>query len=111
MANNIGKLAYDLEHLGRIFSDDVSLNYPGLRPMVGKRMSLTFLRRLFSQFAYLHFTQTDIIVDENRACIVWENKGCRNNGNPYNNKGVTLVEAADNKIYFLSDYFKFQVTN
>ncbi|CAQ84770.1 nuclear transport factor 2 family protein [Photorhabdus asymbiotica] len=102
---------YDLKQLDNIFSENISLHYPGLRPMVGKKMSLIFLKKLFSNFKYLHFTQTGFIASNNKACIIWENEGRRKNSDIYSNMGVTLIEVMDDKIVFLSDYFKFEVPN
>ncbi|MCK3670827.1 nuclear transport factor 2 family protein [Photorhabdus noenieputensis] len=118
MMNRIGELTaellssmnqYDLKRLDNIFSEDISLYYPGLPPMVGKKMSLIFLKKLFSNFEYLHFKQTGFIASNNQACVIWENEGRRKNSDIYSNMGVTLIEIMDDKIVLLSDYFKFEV--
>ncbi|OCQ53690.1 SnoaL-like domain protein [Photorhabdus australis subsp. thailandensis] len=100
---------YDLKRLDNIFSENISLHYPSLPPMIGKKMSLTFLNKLFSNFKYLHFTQTGFIASNNQACVIWENEGLRKNSDTYSNMGVTLIEIMDDKIILLSDYFKFEV--
>jgi ketosteroid isomerase-like protein len=54
----------------------------------------------------LHFTVTEIITADDRACAVWNNEGEDVKGNPYTNAGITLLHFREEKISFISDYFK-----
>ncbi|AKJ29076.1 nuclear transport factor 2 family protein [Caldimonas brevitalea] len=96
----------DLHALGEIFDEGVSFDFPGLRPMQGKKTVLFFLQRLYGNFEYLTFTQTGVLSDGARACVFWENEGVWKGAGPYRNAGATLVEATGGKITLLSDYFK-----
>jgi ketosteroid isomerase-like protein len=54
----------------------------------------------------LIFHVSDIIIEGDRACVVWSNKGEHKDGTLYENQGITLVHFLENQIVFLSDYFK-----
>ena len=45
-------------------------------------------------------------MEGDHACAVWSNEGENKKGNPYNNRGATLVQISEGKIVFMSDYFK-----
>jgi len=96
----------DLSDLERYLADNAELDFPGAGCMQGKRRVLLFFKVLFRKYSYLEFTVEDVIVEGDRACVVWHNVGDDRKGNPYKNRGVTLVKMSEEKILFISDYFK-----
>ncbi|PLX11977.1 MAG: hypothetical protein C0597_14210 [Marinilabiliales bacterium] len=54
----------------------------------------------------LQFNVTEVILEDKKACVVWTNRGEYNDGTPYNNSGITLFHFKDDKVSFISDYFK-----
>ena len=87
-------------------AEDAVLDFPGAGRIEGRRRIVAFVRVLFRKFPRLEFTIHDVIVEKERSCVVWTNRGERANGNAYSNSGITLAETSDGKIVFISDYFK-----
>ena len=86
--------------------ENAALDFPGPGRIKSQKKIISFLKALFRRFPRLEFTVHDIIVEGDRACIVWTNEGERNDGQPYSNSGITLLHMSDGKIDFISDYFK-----
>ena len=61
---------------------------------------------LFRKYPRLTFTVDEIIEEGEQACALWSNEGEDQKENPYKNRGVTIVKVANEKIVFISDYFK-----
>jgi ketosteroid isomerase-like protein len=98
----------DFESLKPVLSDSIVFDFPGLQPVEGPRKVLVFLNALMRKYKGLTFKISDIIIDEkeNKACVVWTNFGEHLSGGDYQNSGITLIEFREDKIDFLSDYFK-----
>jgi len=96
----------DLSDLQMYLADNAQLDFPGAGCMKGKKRVLLFFKVLFRKYSYLEFTVDDVIVEGDRACVVWHNVGDDSKGNPYKNSGITLVNMSEEKILFISDYFK-----
>ncbi len=89
-------------HLAR----DVVFDFPGVDLIDGSRRMLLFLKLLFRKYARLVFTVEEVLVDEERACVLWTNEGQTAEGEPYLNRGVTVMHFSEGRIVSLSDYFK-----
>ena len=90
----------------KVVTENVAFDFPGAGRAEGARGTLLLLKTLLRKFPELTFTITQIIVQSDRACAVWTNEGKDSRGNPYNNSGITLFHFQDDKISFISDYFK-----
>lgn len=87
-------------------SEKVVLNFPGAGDISGKRRTLLFVKTLLRKYPQLEFYVSEIIVENNRAVAVWTNKGKDAEGNDYSNSGLTLFHFEEERIVFISDYFK-----
>ena len=87
-------------------AEDAVLDFPGAGRIEGRRRIIAFVRVLFRKFPRLEFTIHDVIVEKERACVVWTNRGERANGDAYRNSGITFAKINDGKIVYISDYFK-----
>jgi len=87
-------------------AEDAELDFPGSETVKGCRRIIVFLRAVLRKYPELKFTIENIIVDEVGAAVVWANKGKFKNGEPYNNRGITIVQIRGGKIVIISDYFK-----
>lgn len=98
----------DFESLKPDLSDSVVFDFPGLQSVEGPRRVVVFLNALMRKYKGLTFKISDIIIDEqdNKACVVWTNFGKHLTGEDYHNSGITLIKFWEDKISFLSDYFK-----
>jgi len=85
---------------------DAVLDFPGAEPVKGCRRIIIFLKAVLRKYPELKFIIENIIVDKERAFVVWSNKGKHKNGEPYTNRGITLVEIKAGQIVLSSDYFK-----
>jgi ketosteroid isomerase-like protein len=90
----------------KYLSEGAAFDFPGAGRIEGRRRIISFVKVLFRKFPRLVFSIKDMIVEGDRACIVWTNEGERVDGTLYKNKGVTLLQISDGKIDFVSDYFK-----
>ena len=86
--------------------EDVVFDFPGSGTMSGAKRVTLFIKVLLRKFPELTFTIREVIIAEERACTVWTNEGRYQDGNPYENSGMTLFHFEDDKISFMSDYFK-----
>lgn len=89
-----------------VISDDVVFNFPGTEQIEGAKKFVLFIRILLRKYKTLEFTINEMIFDNQSACLIWTNKGETLSGEDYKNSGVTLFHFKDEKICFLSDYFK-----
>jgi len=96
----------DVSHLEQYLGEEAVFDFPGPGLIEGPRRILVFLKVLFRKYPRLEFSIEDILVDGNQACAVWTNEGEDKKGNPYQNRGITLMRFAEGKIVFISDYFK-----
>jgi ketosteroid isomerase-like protein len=98
--------ARDFSIFEKNITEDISIDFPGLGRKEGSRRTLLLMKSLLRKYPRLHFTVNDIIVEGNRACVVWTNEGEDIKGNPYENSGATILHFEDERIFFISDYFK-----
>jgi len=98
----------DFESLKPVLSETIVFDFPGLKPVEGPRRVVVLLNALVRKYKGLTFNISDIVIDEqeNKACVVWTNFGEHLSGEDYQNRGITLIEFWEDKISFLSDYFK-----
>ena len=96
----------DFSVFEQFITDDVVFDFPGVGKAEGSRRTLLLLKSLLRKYPKLHFTVSDIISLDDRACAVWTNEGEDIKGKPYANSGVTLLYLTKGKISFISDYFK-----
>lgn len=96
----------DFEAFENTTTEDVSFDFPGIPQTNSKRKTILILRSILRKYPKLQFRISETLVENNRACVVWTNEGEDTNGNPYTNSGITLIHFTDEKIAFISDYFK-----
>ncbi len=87
-------------------AEDAVLDFPGAEPVNGCRKIIVFLKAVLRKYPELNFTIENIVVDKESAAVVWSNVGKHKNGEPYYNRGITLVKIKNNEIVLISDYFK-----
>lgn len=87
-------------------TEDVVFDFPGAGRLEGNKRVLIFLKALLRKYPKLTFTVSEVLIDTQRACAVWTNEGENTEGIPYANSGITLIHFTNNKICFISDYFK-----
>jgi ketosteroid isomerase-like protein len=96
----------DFSEFENFVSEDVVFDFPGAGRIEGYKRVIIFLKALLRKYPELKFTVSEIITDNQRACAVWTNEGEDTDGNPYSNRGITLLYFRGNKLTFISDYFK-----
>lgn len=96
----------DFTTFEKIILDEVVFDFPGAGRVEGSRRTLLLLNSLLRKYPKLHFNISEIITQEEHACVVWTNEGVDIKGNPYSNAGITLLHFRNGKISFISDYFK-----
>jgi ketosteroid isomerase-like protein len=96
----------DFELFEQIVTEDVSFDFPGTGKVEGRRKSIVLVRSILRKFPVLQFNVRETVVQGDRSCAVWTNKGESVNGAPYANSGMTLLHFTGEKISSISDYFK-----
>ncbi len=96
----------DFSEFEKIVSDDVALDFPGAGRLEGQRKVQVFMKALLRKYNMLEFMVSEVITGNDRAVVVWTNRGERADGTPYANSGMTLICFREGKITFISDYFK-----
>ncbi len=87
-------------------ANDLSFYFPGADRVEGVKRVILFFKILLRKYNKLTFTVSDVIIENKKACVVWTNKGEEKDGKPYKNSGITLFHFTDDKVSFISDYFK-----
>ncbi len=87
-------------------AENAVLDFPGTETVRGCRRIIVFLKAVLRKYPELKFTIANIIADKDGAAVVWSNKGKYKSGEPYSNRGITLVQTRDGEIVLISDYFK-----
>ena len=87
-------------------ADDLSFEFPGADRVEGVKRVILFFKVLLRKYNNLTFTVSEVIVENQKACVIWTNRGEQKNGEAYINSGITLFHFIDNKVSFISDYFK-----
>ena len=96
----------NLEQMGNLLKDDAEFYFPKTQPLLGKERILKFFNILFRQYPELTFQIQRVIVQGNLIAIHWKNNGHNRNKESYENEGVTLLEMENDKIRYMSDFFK-----
>ncbi len=86
--------------------EGISFDFPGTDRIEGAKRVILFFKVLLRKYKDLKFSVNEVIVGDKKACVVWTNKGEYNDGNLYENSGITLFHFYDDKISYISDYFK-----
>ncbi len=85
---------------------DLNFDFPGADRVEGVKRVILFFKILLRKYNKLTFTVSDVIVENKKVCVVWTNEGEEKDGKPYKNSGITLFHFTDDKVSFISDYFK-----
>jgi ketosteroid isomerase-like protein len=96
----------DFSTLEKNVADHVAFDFPGAGRVEGARRVILFLNALLRKYPKLEFTVSEVLVDKQSTCAIWTNEGISTDGKPYENKGITLIHFREEKIVFISDYFK-----
>lgn len=96
----------DFSDIENLLDERVCFDFPGVKRNEGIRRTRILLSALMRKYTELIFSVKDIVVDKDKACVVWTNKGIDSQNNPYENSGITLLYFNAEKISFISDYFK-----
>ena len=96
----------DFSFASKIFDENIQFDFPGIGTVDGVRKVVVVLTALLRKYKKLHFIVSDIILEKERACVIWTNKGESLKEDLYENSGITLIHFSDDKIVLLSDYFK-----
>ena len=96
----------DMDRMADLLDEDAEFYFPKTQPLIGKDRILKFLNILFRQYPELTFDIQRIICEGSKAAVHWTNKGRSRKNEPYQNEGATILEMADDKITFISDFFK-----
>ena len=97
---------HDSERISNSLSENVNFYFPKANPLISKDKVLRFLKILWLKFPELKFTLEKIIIEKEYCSVHWKNTGTDKNGNYYSNEGVTIIKFSDEKIVYLSDFFK-----
>lgn len=98
--------ARDLVGVGNLLSSESRLLFPKTKPVMGRERILRFLGILYRRFPELVFHIERIICQDQHAAVHWTNNGIDRRQEPYQNEGVTLIEADRHGIVCISDFFK-----
>lgn len=96
----------DLDEADKLLVPQTEFYFPKTQPMVGKDRILKFLKIFFRQFPELTFTVIRVIHQGDQAAVHWTNRGINRRKELYENEGVTILETKEDKIVFISDFFK-----
>ena len=96
----------DLNQMEHLLTENAEFYFPKTQPLIGKKRILKFFSILFKQYPELSFQIKKTIIHGNSAAVHWTNQGVNRKKEPYENEGVTLLEAEAGKIRFISDFFK-----
>ncbi|MFC1856670.1 nuclear transport factor 2 family protein [Thermodesulfobacteriota bacterium] len=96
----------NLKKMAELLDDDCEFYFPKTQPLIGKERILRFFNILFRQYPQLRFEVQRMIFQGNKAAIHWTNQGHNRRRESYENEGATIFEMADEKISFISDFFK-----
>ena len=96
----------DLEKMGRLLTSNAELYFPKTQPLLGKGRILKFLKIFFRLYPELSFRVEKVIRQGDHAAVHWTNRGLNRSREPYENEGVTILEMENEKIKFISDFFK-----
>jgi len=87
-------------------ASDISFDFPGTNRIEGVKRIILFFKVLLKKYKELTFWVNEVIIADEKACVVWTNKGTYQDGTNYENRGITLFHFKGDKVTFISDYFK-----
>ena len=87
-------------------TNDVAFDFPGAGRIEGNKRVIIFLKALLRKYKHLTFHVNEVIASDSKACVIWTNEGENIEGISYENRGITLFYFSEDKISFISDYFK-----
>ena len=96
----------DFEMLEKILDENCVLLFPKSHSIISKTQVIRFFKILRYQYPALDFIVEQAIIGDGSAAVHWKNVGRKRDGNSYENEGVTILKELDNKIIFISDFFK-----
>jgi ketosteroid isomerase-like protein len=96
----------NLEQLGESLAENAEFYFPKTQPLIGKERILRFFNILFRQYPVLTFRVRRTVIQGTWAAIHWTNQGRSRKDLPYENEGVTLLELEEDRIRWISDFFK-----
>ena len=96
----------DIDQMRDLLHEDAELYFPKTQPLIGKERILKFINILFRQYPELIFEIQRTICQGSKAAVHWTNKGRSRRNEPYRNEGATILEMTEDKIIFISDFFK-----
>jgi len=96
----------ELSLLSNHLEENAYFDFPGTRLIKGRKKILQFFKILFRKYPQLSFKVEGSIAEGEQVCVLWSNEGITSKGNPYKNQGITVVRISEEKICYISDYFK-----
>ncbi|MFC2152808.1 nuclear transport factor 2 family protein [Bacteroidota bacterium] len=87
-------------------ADELKFDFPGVDRVEGVKKVILFFKILLRKYKNLTFTVNDVIVGNEKACVVWTNRGEYSDGSSYENSGITLFHFSNDQVSYISDYFK-----
>jgi ketosteroid isomerase-like protein len=96
----------DFTEFESYIADDLTFDFPGVDQIKGAKRVILFFNVLFRKYKVLQFHVSDVVSDDKKACVKWENSGEEKDGALYSNSGLTWFYFENGKINFMSDYFK-----
>ena len=96
----------DMKRMGELLHEDAEFYFPKTKPLIGRERILKFLNILFRQYPELSFEVQRTICEGRNAAVHWTNKGHSRRKEPYQNEGATILEIENDKIIFITDFFK-----
>ncbi len=96
----------DFTEFESYIADDLTFDFPGVDQIKGAKRVILFFNVLFRKYKVLQFHVSDVVSDDKKACVKWENRGEEKEGALYSNSGLTWFYFENGKIIFMSDYFK-----
>jgi len=96
----------DFTEFESYINEDIILNFPAVDQMKGAKRVMLFFNILFRKYKSLKFNVSDVIVQENKACVMWNNEGEETDGTSYSNTGLTWFYFTNGRISLMSDFFK-----
>lgn len=95
-----------VDQMGLHLKENAQLHFPKSQPLTGTTRIVKFFQILFRRYPELSFDIQRVICQGNWAAVHWKNHGITRKNEPYANEGMTLFEFEDDKIVFISDFFK-----
>ena len=87
-------------------ADDISFDFPGTNRIEGVKRVILFFKVLLRKYKKLKFFVNEVIIGDEKVCVVWTNQGIYQDGTNYENRGISLFHFKGDKVIFISDYFK-----